>query len=605
MKKNYTLLLLFLTLTAGLGTLKAQTMQIVYSDTFFSGQGSSGSQCTAWNTFRAQLTPRCYTSMTIRGTFDAVGRTCTDPAIVNAFAAAVNAASSYTSPTACNGDIWSICNRYSGEVWLNPPSQCSGSNCPGPNAYILRPCIGGSNPNWGGVNTNTCGGQNQRMTFIFEYQTGPTTPDTVAGPMAFCPGDTVTYSIDTVVNASSLNWIVPAGATIIGGQGSQSISVVMGSNSGGVYLEGTNICGTDTVGSISVTTPAIPMLTSETIAGADSVCPGDTLVYSITAISGASDYMWFGPAGSQIVAGQGTNLISLVMGNSGGDIMVMPGNSCGDGMGADTLMVSLYPAAMFTSAMTGDLTGCESDTLMFIAGGSANASGINWTVPGGWNIIGGQGTDTLWVVGTAGAGTVYVTPTGICGDGMHDSLNVVLDGPLGSAGTVDGDDSVCLGDTVQYSVPSGAASSYDWTVPAGATILSGQGDTLITVVWGSTSGPVAVAGVNLCGIGASSDLFVTVDSCLVGVDPALSQGVQVYPNPSTGNVEVAFTVPMVGASKTVKVFDVNGALKGEFNADWNRSQSVRLNLGSLPNGVYFVEFQAGEIRKTAKVVLSK
>jgi hypothetical protein len=81
---------------------------------------------------------------------------------VTAFAAAVRGGTRGT--WTCDGRSWSICDRYHGEVWINPPSECSGSNCPNP-GYILRPCIG--NLNWGGVNTATCSAPSQTMTLEF------------------------------------------------------------------------------------------------------------------------------------------------------------------------------------------------------------------------------------------------------------------------------------------------------------------------------------------------------------------------------------------------------------------------------------------------------
>jgi poly(hydroxyalkanoate) depolymerase family esterase len=43
-----------------------------------------------------------------------------------------------------------------------------------------------------------------------------------------------------------------------------------------------------------------------------------------------------------------------------------------------------------------------------------------------------------------------------------------------------------------YSVPNTTGSTYTWTVPTGATIVSGQGTNSITVNWGSVSGTISV-----------------------------------------------------------------------------------------------------------------
>ncbi len=172
-----TLLIGLLALTYSFAA-KSQTV-IMWTDTFINGQATSAASKTAWNNFRAQLVPtNTYCSMTIKGTFDTVGVTCTDPAVVAAYANALNTLASYTSPT-CGGNVWSLCGtRYNGEVWLNPPSQCSGANCPNP-GYLIRPGI--TNSNWGGVNTQTCGAPNQRQWFIFR----------VGNPVANAPADTV------------------------------------------------------------------------------------------------------------------------------------------------------------------------------------------------------------------------------------------------------------------------------------------------------------------------------------------------------------------------------------------------------------------------------
>lgn len=146
----------------------AQT-QIIWTDTFNQGITATGAQVANWNAFRALLITHPYTKVTMKGTFSVIGRSCTDTAIVHALATSLRNNTDYISPSACNGDVWHNCatHGYQGEVWLNPPTACDGSNCPGPNGFLIRPGIG--NYNWGGVNTQTCNGVNQRMTLIFEY----------------------------------------------------------------------------------------------------------------------------------------------------------------------------------------------------------------------------------------------------------------------------------------------------------------------------------------------------------------------------------------------------------------------------------------------------
>jgi hypothetical protein len=89
----------------------------------------------------------------------------------------------------------------------------------------------------------------------------------------------------------------------------------------------------------------------------------------------------------------------------------------------------------------------------------------------------------------------------------------------GAAGAITGPTAVCAGATnVAYSV--GAipnATSYNWTVPTGSTIASGQGTQNITVNFGTTSGNVTVTGNNTCGAGTPSSVAVTVNALPVPV----------------------------------------------------------------------------------------
>jgi len=133
-----------------------------YSEDFVNGS-SSPAQCTSWNSWRAGLATSGYTRVTMKGTYDTTGITCSVPATAQAIADAIRTGGRGT--WTCDGHNWSLCDRYSGELWIDPPLECSGANCPNP-GYLVRPCIG--NLNWGGVNTATCTtNPSQNMTVEF------------------------------------------------------------------------------------------------------------------------------------------------------------------------------------------------------------------------------------------------------------------------------------------------------------------------------------------------------------------------------------------------------------------------------------------------------
>ena len=122
-----------------------------------------GDTCPSFNDWRASLPSSGLTGMRMYGSLDVDGISCSDPGVAQALADAIRTNVSYIG--SCDGHEWSVCDRYTGEIWIDPPSLCSGSNCPSP-GYIIRPCIGGY-PTPGGVNAGTCSNVPQMMGIEF------------------------------------------------------------------------------------------------------------------------------------------------------------------------------------------------------------------------------------------------------------------------------------------------------------------------------------------------------------------------------------------------------------------------------------------------------
>ncbi|UWY27478.1 family 16 glycosylhydrolase [Flavobacterium sp. TR2] len=123
----------------------------------------------------------------------------------------------------------------------------------------------------------------------------------------------------------------------------------------------------------------------------------------------------------------------------------------------------------------------------------------NTTVNGGWPF----NDNNFYIILNLAVGS-YGTPyTRVNGTGVEPipadfpaKLQVdyvrVYDGSFKYA--VTGDNKVYQNETSKtYSVNAIAGATYNWTVPAGATIASGQGTNSITVNWGTSGGDVSVA----------------------------------------------------------------------------------------------------------------
>src|SRR4029077_3920959 len=76
---------------------------------------------------------------------------------------------------------------------------------------------------------------------------------------------------------------------------------------------------------------------------------------------------------------------------------------------------------------------------------------------------------------------------------------------------ITGETTVCEGATLEYHTSTVLyGETYNWTVPDNSSIISGQGDTLIQVMFGNTSGDITVTVSNSCGSGNTTSISVTV-----------------------------------------------------------------------------------------------
>jgi hypothetical protein len=90
--------------------------------------------------------------------------------------------------------------------------------------------------------------------------------------------------------------------------------------------------------------------------------------------------------------------------------------------------------------------------------------------------------------------TAFIFEPEICNDGIDNNGNGLTDceDPAckpANPGTISiSNPTPCIGDTVTYSITNVSPLSYVWTVPTGATIVSGQGTNSISVLWNTTNG---------------------------------------------------------------------------------------------------------------------
>ncbi|MBK9636631.1 MAG: hypothetical protein IPO63_01965 [Bacteroidetes bacterium] len=184
--------------------------------------------------------------------------------------------------------------------------------------------------------------------------------------------------------------------------------------------------------------------------------------------------------------------------------------------GANLIMIGTLGA---TGTISGPSSVCQGQNgVVYSTTAVSNASSYAWSLPIGFTITSGSGTNsiTVSIAANASSGSISVTPSNICTTGSTSNAYSVSVSPLPStAGVLSGITSVCQGDqNIIYSVPSILfATSYSWSLPVGFSIVGTPTNSItVNVAPGAASGTISVYGVNSCGNGGPSSLAIAVNS---------------------------------------------------------------------------------------------
>jgi photosystem II stability/assembly factor-like uncharacterized protein len=352
-------------------------------------------------------------------------------------------------------------------------------------------------------------------------ETAPVLPGPVSGPDSVCTGSTaVQYSISPVPAANTYTWSVPAGASIVSGQNTSAITVVYSgaAATGNISVFATGNCGTSNPCSFPVTIrPTVG--TAGPVSGPTLVCKGTgNISYSIQAVPNASGYSWTVPPGWAITGGQNSAqvIVSTTTLSVSGNVSVVASNVCGNS-NASSIPVTVNQAPIQPAIIHGPDSVCPgSASVMFWVDTVANASFYSWSIPSGWTISAGQGTNsiTIHVPANAIPGPISVSAGNACGNSAVTTRFIMVRPYPLPAGPISGSTLVCAAASgMVYSInPVTNATGYSWVVPVGNTITGGQNTPSVTVSFGSFPGTVniSVHAINGCGEGPGSSLPVTI-----------------------------------------------------------------------------------------------
>lgn len=263
---------------------------------------------------------------------------------------------------------------------------------------------GGGGSSWTGTlssATTTAGVRNGNGMIIISYSnigSVPAAPTNYTGPAAVCPATIVTYSIDSVVGATSYNWTVPPTWTILSGQGTTTVSFVVDFTSDTIWANAINSCGNGPASYAIITVHPLPTLEL----GLDTANCGPVVLTADPAVS----YAWSNGYTTQSTTATTSGTYSVT---------ITDANGCTN---SDYLYVTVNSNPTVTASAP-MYTVCAADDTVQLAGSPAGG------VFTGTGVVAGTQFDPV----TAGVGTHVITYsyTDVNGCSGMDTLTMTVD----------------------------------------------------------------------------------------------------------------------------------------------------------------------------------
>jgi uncharacterized protein (TIGR02145 family) len=486
-------------------------------------------------------------------------------------------------------------------------------------------------------------------------------PAAIFGPVDVCAAigsDTasipVNYRINKIANAASYVWTVPAGATLLSGQGDTSIFVRFRSSfvSGAITVKSVSTCNISSATRsltvfkrVAAAPAAIQNQFSPTsIAAVTNVTGSVSQIYRIRKVPYATSYNWY--------LNRGTNA-SITHINPAGvndTAVIVTFASC---FVRDTLSVKSVTPCSISAAKTvimssstspttvvgittvgGDFAVCVGSTKIFTAVANTpttsqvRIASYRWTKPANTTItaassdsssitlsintgftggsISARGVSSCGVIGTVACSAVlqFLPPTPLSIGSSTNSYNACINNSITYTALV--------GTTTTAQAP---AASFRWTRPNNTTITSASADSSsITLLFNSgyTGGIISVRSLSRCGTqSAARTRTLTNTGCTIGSKSSLpitsnnvnAFEVNLFPNPSVGAFKLFIkntaTERKFNSTAIVKVIDAQGRMMKSFTTYTNQVVSIG---NELKSGVYMVEVRIGEEVKVVRAV---
>lgn len=433
--------------------------------------------------------------------------------------------------------------------------------------------------------------------------TTPVTPTVslVASATTVCSGASVTFTASpTNAGTASYQWRINGN-----NQGAATASNTFASTS----LSDGDIVSVILTSSVSCVTNStansnqIPMVVNDVVtptisisANQTSVCSGGSVIFTPTIVGGGSapTYKWF--KNTVLIPGAtGDTYEATGIANNDAFTAELTSNAtCKTATTATsnavTITLTTSTVASVTLSVNPGTTAYDGQMVTFTATPSSGGSTPTYVWKKNTNII-GSATSSVYSTSALATGdiiTVTMTSSLSCATGSpaSSSVTMTIQNNPPFSNNITGPSSVTSGEqNVTFTVPDQPDMDYVWSVPPGATIISGQGSNSITVDFGNSGGTVSVTETNPAGTSNVINLPVGITTPVKLKTEAFV--IRIYPIPVSNDINIDIEGE---GSAIVTIYSTSGEYLGKFVIE------DILNVYTTPftyaSGVYLLRVEA-------------
>lgn len=442
------------------------------------------------------------------------------------------------------------------------------------------------------------------------------TSGTITGPSPICSGGTATFTINSMLNATSYNWSAPAGATLLSSSGTSATYQFGTAASYTISVTGSNNgCVASAPRTRAVSTALPP--TGGSISGLSSICQTSASLYSITGMtntSASTTYTWSATNGATL-SGTGTSR-TITFPNAGSSTITV--QTANGGCNGTTLSrtVTVNPAPTATYSISGTSSACEGTAATFT---TTTTSGVNynWSLsPSTAGTLTSSGSSTTVTFNgsyTSGATAVtlrMVPSIGSCSKTASTKSVTVNKYPISP--TLSTPVQACSSALFTCTASATYATSYTWSISKALNVGTGTGPSR-TVTMGASAVTVKVTPKN--GNCSGTQLTRTVNRQLTGCplfredEPAASEIadgeilLSAFPNPASDQISLRILGLKEAESFKFHWYDLSGKLvKSEHPAQLESGSEIILYRNELPAGIYHLRLEGEQTQLHTRVI---